>query len=85
VLEVVGKGIEGFSSAGATRVFSAPTATADTHRVILVSDVPGTLQFRVSVVDVGDRKPRAAVINVVSGDNLPLPATSDYNVVFSRK
>ena len=84
-MEVVGKGIEGFSSAGATHVFSAPTGTEGPHRVVLVSETPGTLQFRVSVVDVGDKKPRASLINVVSGDNLPLPATSDYKVRFSRK
>ncbi|MFC1661759.1 hypothetical protein ACFL3S_09960 [Gemmatimonadota bacterium] len=85
VLEVVGKGVEGFSSSGGTRVFSSPTSTPGTHRVVLVNDVPGTLQFRVSVVDLGDRKPTAAVINVISGENLPLPATSEYKVRFSRK
>ena len=61
VLEVVGKGIQGFSASGETRVYSAPTSMPGTHRIILVNDVPGTLQFRVSVMDVGDKKPTTAV------------------------
>lgn len=85
VLEVVGKGIEGFGESGSTRVFSAPTSQANTYRVVLVSGSPGTLEFKVSVQDVAAKRPTAAVINVVNGENLALPATSDYKVRFSKK
>lgn len=58
VLEVVGKGIDGFAASGGTRVFSAATTMANTYRVVLISDVPGTLEFTVSVQDLGERAPR---------------------------
>lgn len=85
VLEVVGRGIEGFDESGSTRVFSAPTSQPNTYRVVLVGATPGTLEFRVSVQDVGGKNPTAALINIVNGENLPLPATSDYRVRFSKK
>jgi len=73
LLEVTGKGITKFSDSGNTRVFAATTDVPGTYRVILMTKVPGSLQFRVSVV------------NVVSGENLSLPATADYRVRFSKK
>ena len=85
VLEVVGKGIQEFSSSGGTRVFWAATTIPDTYRVVLIQETPGSLNFRVSVEDLGRKKPSAAVINVVSEGNLPLPATTEYRVRFSRK
>lgn len=85
VLEVVGKGITGFSGSGGTHVFSAPTAEEATYRVVLLTETPGQLQFRVAVQDRGARKPTVSVVTVVSGSNLPLPATDDYRVRFSRK
>jgi hypothetical protein len=85
VLEVVGKGIEGFGESGSTRVFSAPMSQANAYRVVLVSDMPGTLEFRVSVQDLAANSPTAAVVNVVNGENMALPATSDYKIRFSRK
>jgi hypothetical protein len=85
VLEVVGKGIQGFSSSGGTRVFWAATGSPDTYRVVLINGSPGTLDFRVAVEALERKKPSAAVINVVSEGNLPLPATTDYRVRFSRK
>lgn len=85
VLEVVGKGITGFSGAGSTRVFYAAAATEGTFRVVLLSSsASGPLQFRVSVEDVGAKKPSVSVVNLTSPDNLPLPATADYSVSFSR-
>jgi hypothetical protein len=85
VLEVVGKGIMGFSGSGGTQVFFAATDAEDTYRLVLLAETPGQLQFRVSVQDKGARKPSASVVNLVSGGNLPLPATADYVVRFSRK
>lgn len=85
VLEVVGKGITGFSGAGATRVFSTATDTEGTYRVVLLSSSPsGPLQFRVAVQDVGGKKPSASLVNLTSGENLPLPATAEYSVRFSK-
>ncbi len=84
VLEVVGKGITGFSGAGQTHVFWAPTAVEATYRVVLVAQNPGQLQFQVAMEDKGAGKPEAAVVNLVTGDNLPIPATSQYRVVFTR-
>jgi hypothetical protein len=85
VLEVVGKGITGFSGSGGTQVFSAPTGAEATYRVVLLAQTPGRLQFRVSVQDRGAKKPAVSVVSLVSGSNLPLPATADYGVRFSRK
>ena len=86
VLEVVGKGVTGFSGAGATRVFFAPTKIEGTFRVVLLNpSSSGPLQFRVSVQDVGARKPSVSVVNLTSRENLPLPATSDYTVAFTRQ
>lgn len=85
VLEVVGKGVTGFSGAGATRVYYAPTQTEGTFRVVLLSSSDsGPLQFTVAVQDVGAKKPSASLVNLTSVGNLPLPATSDYSVTFSR-
>jgi len=85
VLEVVGKGITGFSGSGTTHAFFAPTGVDNTYRVALLSETPGTIQFQVSVQDLGAKKPAVSVVSVVSGGNLPLPATADYRVRFSKK
>jgi len=84
VLEVVGKGVTGFSGAGSTEAFYAARDTENTYRVVLISSSPGDLQFTVSVEDKGARKPIASVVNLVSGDNLPIPATADYTVAFTK-
>lgn len=84
-LEVAGKGITSFSGAGSTRVFWAETSTPNTYRVVLVTPAPGPLQFRVSLEDLGTKKPVAAFVSLVGGDNTPVPATSQYRVVFTRK
>jgi hypothetical protein len=84
-LEVVGKGITSFSGTGSTRVFWAATSTPDTYRVVLVTPTPGPLQFRVSVEDMGTSKPVASFVALVGGDDIPVPATTQYRVVFTRK
>ena len=85
VLEVTGKGITGFSGAGATRAFHSPTAVEDTYRVVLLSSATtGPLQFRVAVEDVSAGKPTVSLVNLTNSDNLPVPATSDYSVTFTR-
>lgn len=84
VLEVVGKGVTGFSGSGGTHVFSAATGTADTYRLVLLAQNPGPLQFRVSVQDKGAKKPSVSVVSVVTGANVSVPATADYTVRFTR-
>jgi hypothetical protein len=84
VLEVVGKGVTGFSGSGGTHVFSAATGTADTYRLVLLAQTPGPLQFRVAVQDKGAKKPSVSVVSVVTGANVSVPATADYTVRFTR-
>jgi len=84
VLEVVGKGITGFSGAGSTQAFYAATQEEFTYRVVLLTSSPGDLQFTVSVEDKGGKKPSASVVSLVSGGNLPIPATADYSVTFTK-
>ena len=85
VLEVVGKGVTGFSGSGGTHVFSAPTGTENTYRLVLLAQNPGPLQFRVSVEDKGAKKPSVSVVSVVTGANISIPPTADYTVRLSKK
>lgn len=85
LLEVKGQGITGFSSSDDARIFWAPLSFPDnTYRVLVVRPTPGTLRFLVAVQDRGGPKPSASVIQVVTGDNLPIAVTDQYRVVFSR-
>ena len=81
VLEVVGSGIEGFSGAGGTKVFSAVQADPKVHRVIVIGE-GGDLTFQISVQDRDRGKPRATVLNAVDLQNRPLPVTQDFKVRF---
>jgi hypothetical protein len=83
VLEVVGSGIEGFSSAGGTKVFSAVQADPNTHRVMVIGE-GGDLAFQVTVQDRGRGKPKATVINAVDLENRPLPVTREFKVRFTN-
>jgi len=85
VLEVVGKGITGFSGSGGTHAFSAATGTENTYRLVLLAQVPGPLQFRVAVEDKGAKKPSVSVVTVVTGGNVSVPPTADYKVRFTKK
>ena len=83
VLEVVGTGIEGFSGAGGTKVFSAVQADPKVHRVIVIGE-SGELAFQVTVQDRGRGKPKATVVNAVDLQNRPLPVTQDFKVRFTN-
>jgi hypothetical protein len=83
VLEVVGTGIEDFSPAGGTKVFSAVQADPKVHRVMVIGE-GGDLTFQVSVQDRGRGKPKATVINAVDLENRPLPVTQDFKVRFTN-
>jgi len=84
VLEIVGSGIVGFSGEGGTKVFWAAQETPSVYRVIVLGQGGSELRFKASVEDVGNRMPRATVVSVVDEDNIPLPATGDYQVKFRR-
>jgi len=83
VFEVVGRGIEGFSGAGGTKVFWARQENPAVYRVIVVGESGGELEFSVSVQDRSDRTPRATVVGVVDLNNQPLPVTKEYKVKFT--
>jgi hypothetical protein len=86
VLEVAGTGIEGFSPAGGSRVFWAPVAgSQERFRVMVIQpSASAEIQFRVSVMDLAQGRPRASIVNLVGGDNVTLPATPEYRVRFRR-
>ncbi len=84
VLEVVGNGVEGFSSAGGTKVFWAVQSDPKIHRVIVIGEGNGNLSFQVSVQDRGRGKPKATVVNAVDLENRPLPVTRDFKVRFTN-
>ena len=84
VLEVVGGGIEGFSSAGGNKVFWAQQDDPARYRVVVVGENPGEISFTVSVRNLGGQNPRATVVNAVDLSNRPLPVTGDYRIRFRR-
>ena len=84
VLQVVGRGIEGFSGVGGSRVFWEPMGSDDSYRVVVITEAPGDLHFQVSVEDLGERPPSATIVSLVDGQNTNLPATNDYQVRFTH-
>ena len=84
ILEVTGKGIDSFSGSGGTRVLWAATSQPEVYRVVAINQTPGSIQFRVSVQDLGADKPRALIVNLVDGNNAALSLTNDYSVSFTR-
>ncbi len=84
VVEVVGEGIEGFSGSGGSRVFwAARTGVPNTYRVVVIDPSPAReIRFRVAVRDLGGERPQALLVNLVDGQNLTIPATSEYRVRF---
>ena len=84
VLEVTGKGVETFSGSGNTRVLWAATDQPEVYRVVAINQNPGSVQFQVSVQDVGADKPRALIVNLIDGDNAALTLSDAYSVSFAR-
>lgn len=84
VVQMIGSGIEGFSGAGGSKVFFAEQDEPGVYRVVVIGVGSGDLSFKVSVKDVGGRRPRATIVGAVDPNNLPLPATDDYQLKFSR-
>ena len=63
-----GPGVQGFSEAGQTRVFSGEFAT-DVHRVVLVAADPDQMRFQVAVDDVLAPALTAVVVEAVDDNN----------------
>ena len=77
VLEVEGRGIQGFSGRGSTQVYSAPLPERPTvHRVILMASEGGELSFEVRVDDRGMDGPFISVVQAAGADNSMLPSGS---------
>jgi len=83
VLEISGPGVQGFSEAGQTRLFSAKPKT-DVYRVVLVAFDPDRIRFRVAMDDV--RSPALSVVTVeaVDKNNEPIVDLSGITVEIRR-
>lgn len=75
VLEVEGRGIQGFTGRGSTQVYSAALPERpNVHRVILMDSEGGELGFEVSVDDRGMDGPFISVVQAAGADNSMLPS-----------
>ena len=85
VIQVVGRGIDGFEGQGDVRVFAEPGTPADTIRkIILVSPSGGALRFRIEVRDVSADPPRALVLSAVDPANRAIASVTGYVVRVAR-
>ncbi len=83
VLQISGPGVQGFSEAGQTRVFSAEPAT-DVHRVVLVTSDPDQVRFQVAVNDVQNPALTVVVIEAVDESNAAIANLSGIEVTLDR-
>ncbi len=83
VLQISGPGVQGFSEAGQTRVFSAEAAT-DVHRVVLVTSDPDQVRFQVAVDDVRNPALTVVVIEAVDESNAAIANLSGIEVTLDR-
>ena len=83
VLQISGPGVQGFSEAGQTRVFSAEPS-ADVHRVVLVTADPDQMRFQVAVDDVLAPALTVVVVEAVDGNNAAIADLSGIGVELNR-
>ncbi|RMH12659.1 MAG: hypothetical protein D6701_13250 [Gemmatimonadetes bacterium] len=83
VIQVTGQGITGFGGAGGTRVFSNQTGPT-THRVVVVGQTPGRLNFTIAVEDRGAGLPTLAVVEAVDGANADVQDVASLKASVSR-
>lgn len=84
-IELAGPKVTAFEGLGGSRTFAAPLSAADTiQRVVVVSPTGATLQFRISVEDVGADPPRAVVVDAVDPANRTISALTAYSVRIAR-
>ena len=70
ILEVDGRGIQGFSARGDSRVYSAPMpGRENVHRVVIIHPSGGELGFDIAVDDVGMESPVVRVVSATRTDN----------------
>jgi hypothetical protein len=78
-----GPGVQGFSEAGQTRVFSGEFAT-DVHRVVLVAADPDQMRFQVAVDDVLAPALTAVVVEAVDDNNAAIVDLTEIEVTLNR-
>mgnify|MGYP001192570235 CR=1 FL=1 len=76
-------GVQGFSEAGQTRVFSAELAT-DVHRVVLVAADPDQMRFQVAVGDVLAPALTVVVVEAVDDNNAAIVDLTGIEVTVNR-
>ena len=83
VLEISGPGVQGFSEAGQTRLFSAEPGT-DVYRVVLVATDPDRIRFRVDMDDVRGPALSVVAVEAVDDNNEPIVPLSGITVEIRR-
>ena len=84
ILEVDGRGIQGFSARGDSRVYSAPMpGRENVHRVVIIHPAGGELGFDIAVDDVGMDPPIVRVVSATRTDN-SLMSVSGIAFTFER-
>jgi hypothetical protein len=71
LIEVTGRGIQGFDGLGGTQIYDAAVPSVpDAHRVILIHPDGGELRFEIHVADVGADDPVITVVSAAGVDNV---------------
>lgn len=77
VIELTGNGIDTVTAADAAQVFVQRSGS--TMRVVVVKDVPGSIQFAVQLAK-GSRIPEATVVEVADGGDQVRTSLTGYRV-----
>jgi hypothetical protein len=80
VLELTGTGIQ---EVRAGTGFLASSPITGGQRVVIVREVPGSLEFVVKVA-AGSEPPAVRVVEVAGGDDVLRPSLAGYSVTFTR-
>ncbi len=71
VVEIQGRGLNGFADAGSTEVFGGEMFDPiQNSRLVLVGRSNGPLTFRINVLDVAHGPPSVAVVQAVDGSDV---------------
>lgn len=83
ILEVDGRGIQGFSGRGDSRVYSAPMPGREgVYRVVIIHPSGGEIGFDIAVDDVGMESPVVRVVSATRTDNSLM---SPVGIVFTME
>jgi hypothetical protein len=80
LLELTGTGIEDVQSSTA---LLATSPVSGGRRVVLVKEVPGTIEFRVRVAP-GNEPPTARIVELADADDRLRASLTGYQVTFTR-